>query len=138
MINRFVRRTLAVLASTAVLSFGVTAVADAAPTVSYPAGCYGFSTSWGATCFKPSGDDQYVRDLDANGRTVIVHLETTYGKTRDCAALPAADGWGVCKYDHREGECVRFYLYEENFGRESGWSRWYSTIDDRECLVITP
>jgi hypothetical protein len=48
----------------------------------------------------------------------------------------AADGWKECTYDHREGTCVRFFLYERkdgNVGRVSAWSPWYSTSTGNRC-----
>jgi hypothetical protein len=82
-----------------------------------------------------------VRDLDPNGYTTIAHVETSYGKTRDCYALPAADGWGVCKFDHKESSCVRFSMYEKKgstTGRSTGWSRWYGVARGDDCIIITP
>ncbi|MEV6285338.1 hypothetical protein [Kribbella sp. NPDC051770] len=108
-------------------------VAAAAP----PAGCVGIYTSWAATCFQWDGDDQWVVDLDANGWTAVAGVDTNYGKERDCAAPAAADGWKECKYDHREGTCVRFFLYEKKsngtLNRVSAYSPWYSTSNGARC-----
>lgn len=102
-----------------------------------PAGCVGIYTSWGATCFQWDGDDQWVVDLDANGWTTVAGVDTNYGKERDCAAPAAADGWKECKYDHREGTCVRFFLYEKKsngtLNRVSAYSAWYSTSNGARC-----
>lgn len=102
-----------------------------------PAGCVGIYTSWGATCFQWDGDDQWVVDLDANGWTTVAGVDTNYGKERDCAAPAAADGWKECKYDHREGTCVRFFLYEKKsngtLNRVSAYSPWYSTSNGARC-----
>ncbi|GAB3935793.1 hypothetical protein GCM10029976_046600 [Kribbella albertanoniae] len=144
-------RALGVLAGTALLAIGAVPAATAAPAAEVtpmsasaaaaPTNCVGIATSWGATCFKPAGDNQWVVDKDANGYAVIAHVETGYGKIRECKSLPSADGWGYCDFDHKEGECVRFYMYEQkgnDIGRVSAWSRSYSIADGTECIIIVP
>ncbi|MEU4391731.1 hypothetical protein [Kribbella sp. NPDC023855] len=152
------KRVLAALAGTAMISLGGATVAAAAPApapapqlagtasattalAAGPTNCIGIATSWAATCYQWDGDDQWVRDLDPNGWTAIVHLETNYGKTRECAAPAAADGWKECGFDHRESECVRFFLYEKkgtSLGRFSAWSDWYSTSTGNRCIFGSP
>ncbi|NEA34524.1 hypothetical protein [Streptomyces sp. SID13031] len=155
MSNHLLRRTFAVLAGTALVSVGAATVAAAAPAAPEPAAaqrsasvsattalaagptnCVGIATAWAATCYQWDGDDQWVIDGDANGWTAIAHVETNYGKTRECVAPAAADGWKECKYDHREGTCVRFFLYEKkgsDLGRFSAWSPWYKTSNGNAC-----
>jgi hypothetical protein len=151
----YVRRMFAVLAGTALISVGAATVAAAAPATpepvaaqrsasvsattalaAGPGNCVGIATSWATTCYAWDGDDQWVADLDANGWTAVAHLETNYGKTRECAAPSAADGWGKCAYDHKEGTCLRFFLFEKKgneLGRFSAWSPWYSTSTGNRC-----
>jgi len=154
--NRLAARSFAVLAGTALISLSAATVATAAPApapagtpsatstlaaAAAPGDCFGIYTSWGATCVEPNGDDQWVRDLDPNGWTTVAHVETSYGKIRECVAPAAADGWKECKYDHKEDKCVRFYLYEQkgsNFNRSSAWSKWYSTKDGSQCIEVVP
>lgn len=154
------KRAFAVLAGTALFSISAATVATAAPVqpdpaaaqqraslsatttvAAAPSNCVGIATSWAATCYEWAGDDQWVIDGDPNGWTAIAHLETNYGKTRECAAPSAADGWKECKYDHKESECVRFFIYEKKgneLGRFSAWSPWYSTSTGNRCIFGSP
>lgn len=156
----FARRTFAVLAGTALVSLTAASVAAAAPAAADPAAaqrtatvsatttlaagpsnCVGIATTWAATCYQWEGDDQWVIDGDANGWTAIAHVETNYGKTRECVAPAAADGWKECLYDHREGTCLRFFLFEKKgneLGRFSAWSPWYSTSTGARCISGSP
>ncbi|MFI5730188.1 hypothetical protein ACIA49_08725 [Kribbella sp. NPDC051587] len=93
-------------------------------------------TNVGSTCFQWVGDVQWVFDGWTNGWAAVVHVQTNYGKDRYCQALPSADGWGTCNYDHEEGKCVRFRLYELKDGATrnwSDWSRWYGTEYGSPC-----
>lgn len=135
-----ISRALLALAGTCVLAFtGATTTASAAPAAvqaSPPGGCLTFANSWGATCYEWAGDDQWVRDLDPNGYTTVVEVRTDYGKFRDCSAPAAADGWKECAFDHREGACVSFRMYEHKgsiLGRSTAWTLWYSTTNGTEC-----
>ncbi|NEA34523.1 hypothetical protein [Streptomyces sp. SID13031] len=96
-----------------------------------PAGaCRYLTTEYASTCFAWVGDDQWIRDLDPNGWAAVVHVQTNYGKDRYCQAQPAADGWNYCKFDHEEGKCVRFMMYEakgEEKRRYTAWTPWYGT-----------
>ncbi|MFF0339888.1 hypothetical protein [Kribbella sp. NPDC004875] len=86
--------------------------------------------SIGSTCFKWVGDNQWVFDGLTNGWAAVTQVQTNYGKNRYCQALPSAEGWGYCNYDHVEGKCVRFRMYELKDGvtRSWGaWSKWYGT-----------
>ena len=86
--------------------------------------------SIGSTCFQWVGDNQWVIDGLTNGWAAVVHVQTNYDKNRYCQALPSAEGWAYCNYDHQEGKCVRFRMYELKDGvtRNWGdWSRWYGT-----------
>jgi hypothetical protein len=102
-----------------------------------PAGqCVGWITEYAATCFQWVGDNQWIEDRDANGWAAVVHVQTNYGKNRYCQALPAAEGWGYCDYDHKEGKCVRFELYEAKGSEKrnwSGWSPWFGTAYGSPC-----
>lgn len=95
---------------------------------------YGYEI--GATCYQWVGDDQWVIDGDANGWAAVVHVQTNYGKDRYCQALPAAQGWAKCNYDHIEGKCVRWQMYELKDGDTrnfTGWSAWYGTQYGYPC-----
>lgn len=148
------RRVFTMVAATAVLTISGAGLAAAAPvvdeapkatatsssqfvTAAAPTGCNPVMTSaFAQTCFVPNGDDQWIRDLDANGWQAWVHVQTNYGKNRYCGSLPAADGWGVCKYDHDETKCVRFRLYEEKDGVErnfTAWSLYHKVSDGTLC-----
>lgn len=157
MSNSFARRTFAALAGAAMLSVSAATVAVAAPAAApdpvaaqqrtpvsatttavaaAPTNCVGIATAWAATCYQWSGDDQWVIDGDPNGWTAVAYVETNYNKVRECVAPSAADGWKECTYDHREGTCVRFFLYEKKgtqLGRVSAWSPWYSTSTGNRC-----
>ena len=139
--NRLTRRLTCLFAATALLLAGTTAAASAAPTApaSFPPGIscsVHYATSFAETCFVANGDDQWIRDLKANGWTAVVHVQLNYLKDRTCSALPAAEGWGVCKFDHVEDKCVRFELFEKK-GNEtrnpSAWSRWYHVSNGQLC-----
>lgn len=98
--------------------------------------CRMMTAQYGATCFQWVGDNQWVLDSDENGWATVVHVQTNYGKDRYCQALPAAGGWDYCSYDHREGKCVRFRLYEakgNDTQGETGWSPWYGTEYGSPC-----
>ncbi|TCC21173.1 hypothetical protein [Kribbella speibonae] len=118
-----------------------TAVAPAAmsPAYSYTAPvdhCILFAAEIGATCYQWVGDDQWVIDGIANGWTAVVHVQTNYGKDRYCKALPAAEGWGKCNYDHIEGKCARWQMYELKDGDTRNftpWSAWYGTQYGYPC-----
>jgi hypothetical protein len=95
---------------------------------------YGYEI--GATCYQWVGDDQWVVDGIANGWAAVVHVQTNYGKDRYCQALPSAEGWGKCNYDHVEGKCVRWQMYELKDGDTrnfTGWSAWYGTQYGYPC-----
>lgn len=88
-----------------------------------PADCRPYvQSSYAISCYEYDGDDQWIRDLDANGWQAVVHVQTNYGKNRYCGALPAAQGWGECTYDHREDGCVRFRFYELKDGVTRNWT----------------
>ncbi|GAA1696977.1 hypothetical protein GCM10009745_48940 [Kribbella yunnanensis] len=131
-------RFAAAVVTFALVTLGGAAVTatPAAAAISPPSGCRYFMTSFGQTCYEWEGDDQWVRDLDPNGWTTIVEVETNYGKFRECAAPAAADGWRECGYDHEEKKCVRFRLVERtgvSTNRVSNWSLFYSTSTGNEC-----
>jgi hypothetical protein len=131
-------RFAATLAAVALVTLGG-ATATAAPAAAEtwpPFDCLNFSTVFGDTCYEWAGDDQWVRDTDANGWTTIAEVETNYGKYRECAAPAAKDGWKECKFDHEEKKCVRFRMVERKgsaTGRVSNWTLWYSTSSGKEC-----
>lgn len=149
------RRVLTAVAATAMLTLTGAGIAAASPTVddtlpakstattskfsaaAAPPACNVRITVWyGETCYVANGDDQWIRDLDANGWQAWVHVQTNYGKNRYCGALPAADGWGVCKYDHDETKCVRFRMYEEKGGTErnfTSWTAWHKVSTGALC-----
>lgn len=132
------RRSVALVGWVMVLLGATATAAHAAPAeVKPPVGqCVGYSTDFAATCFQWVGDDQWIEDRDPNGWAAVVHVQTNYGKDRECQALPAEQGWGLCKFDHKEGKCVRFQLYELKDGverRHSGWSAWYGTEYGSPC-----
>ena len=88
------------------------------------------------SCFAWVGDDQWIADLDENGWAAVVHVQTNYGKDRYCQALPSAEGWAYCKFDHQEGKCVRFMLYEakgDEKRKHTAWSPWYGTAYGSPC-----
>ncbi|NEA34525.1 hypothetical protein [Streptomyces sp. SID13031] len=132
-------RTLVALAGTALLTLTGATTATAAPTAvqaAPPFACLNFYAGWGETCYEWDGDDQWVRDLDANGYTAVVEVRTNYGKFRECAAPTAAEGWKECKYDHEEKKCVSFRMTEHKGttpGRHTNWTLWYSTSTGKEC-----
>ncbi|TWD79792.1 hypothetical protein FB561_0858 [Kribbella amoyensis] len=143
-------RTLGALAGAAVLVAGTATLASAAPTgsvgdgsptapvaavpvakasssmttlASPPAACRPYvESAYAQSCYEYDGDDQWIRDLNANGWQAVVHVQTNYGKNRYCGALPAAQGWGECTYDHREDGCVRFRFYELKDGVTRNWT----------------
>jgi hypothetical protein len=82
------------------------------------------SSNLGGTCFQWVGDDQWVFDGWTNGWATVVHVNTNYGKDRYCQALPSAQGWAKCNYDHREDKCVRFRMYELKDGTTRNWTDW--------------
>jgi hypothetical protein len=130
-----ITRALIALAGAMLLVAGGTSTANA---VVYPPqqACKYLGSSFGVTCFAWVGDDQWIVDLDENGWTAVVHVQTNYGKDRYCRAQPSADGWGYCKYDHQEGKCVRFMLYEEKGDEKrnhTAWSPWYGTAYGSPC-----
>lgn len=140
------RILLATLAGAALLVTGSASTAAAAPApdntavavlAAPPSGCSPtVTTPWGQTCFEYEGDDQWIRDLDANGWQAVVHVQTNYAKNRYCGALPAADGWGECAYDHRENSCVRFRMYELKDGvtrNLTGFTLWHRVSDGGFC-----
>ena len=95
---------------------------------------YGYEI--GATCYQWVGDDQWVVDGIANGWAAVVHVQTNYGKDRYCQALPSAQGWAKCNYDHVEGKCVRWEMYELKDGDTrnfTGWSAWFGTQYGYPC-----
>jgi hypothetical protein len=101
-----------------------------------PENCWRFEAGdpiWGISCFQVNGDDQWVKDDEANGWAVGAQIQTNYGKTRWCANRNTAGSWVECKFDHRENTCVRFRLYEQDGGADgptrnwTAWTPWLST-----------
>jgi hypothetical protein len=135
----YFRRTFAVLAGAVVLLAGGLTSASATTTGAPPAAgtcAGGLITEYAATCFQWVGDKQWIEDRDANGWAAVVHSQTNYGKDRYCQARPAAEGWNYCDYDHIEGKCVRFMLYELKDGvtrNPSIWSAWIGTEYGSPC-----
>ncbi|MFC0626510.1 hypothetical protein [Kribbella deserti] len=148
------RRVLTAVAATAMLTLTGAGIAAAAPAVdegpaksvatsagtliaAAPPACNVRIAVWyGETCFQANGDEQWIRDLDPNGWQAWVHVQTNYGKNRYCGALPAADGWGKCSYDHDETKCVRFRMYEEKAGEErnfTSWTAWHKVSTGALC-----
>ena len=80
--------------------------------------------SIGSTCFQWVGDNQWVVDNDANGWAAVAHVQTNYDKNRYCQARPSAEGWDYCDFDHKEGKCVRFRMYELKDGVTRNWTAW--------------
>lgn len=146
---RSTRRTLGAFAGAALLVLGTASLASAAPTgvsggdgtpiapaaatpvaksgmttlAAPPAACRPtVESAYAVSCYEYDGDDQWIRDLNANGWQAVVHVQTNYGKNRYCGALPAAQGWGECTYDHREEGCVRFRFYELKDGVTRNWT----------------
>jgi hypothetical protein len=127
----------------AVVTFALVTLGGAAATatpaaalVSPPTACRYFITTYGETCYEWDGDDQWVRDRDANGWTTIVEIQTNYDKYRECVAPAAADGWRECGFDHKENKCVRFRMVERKgvlTNRVSTWTLFYSTSTGTEC-----
>ncbi|MFB6721581.1 hypothetical protein ACFCV3_15510 [Kribbella sp. NPDC056345] len=98
--------------------------------------CRFAGTNVGSACFQWVGDVQWVSDGWTNDWAAVVHVQTNYGKDRYCQALPSAQGWGTCNYNHEEGKCVRFRLYELKDGvvrNMSDYSRWYGTEYGSPC-----
>src|SRR5690349_1633512 len=98
--------------------------------------CRDYGYGLGETCFQWEGDVSWVRDLAENGWATVFHIQTNYGKDRYCQAPSKADGWGYCNYDHREGKCVRWRLYELKDGvTRNGtlFSPWYGTEYGSPC-----
>jgi len=157
------QRLLAVFAATALLCLGTATSALAvdtdvddtdAGTMAYPTDavvvsalrakgdppdfstCKRYTTTLVDTCFQWVGDDQFLHDRVANDWRGAVHTQTNYGKDRFCGSVPSAEGWAVCKYDHREGKCVRMRTYEVKGGVSrnfSAWSPWYGTEYGSPC-----
>jgi len=135
MLNRSVRLVIGAAAGAVVLLAANVSTAAAA-TPPPPDQCRGMGYDYGVTCFQWNGDKQWVEDRVANGWAIVVHSQTNYGKDRYCQSLPAADGWAYCDYDHIEGKCVRFMMYELKDGvtrNPSGWSLWYGTEYGSPC-----
>ncbi len=91
---------------------------------------------WGQHCFQWEGDVSWVQDHQENGWATVFHIQTNYGKDRYCQAPSKADGWGYCDYDHREGKCVRWRIYELKDGTTRNltlFSAWYGTEYGSPC-----
>ncbi|MGC4936603.1 hypothetical protein [Kribbella sp. DT2] len=140
--NRLARLLTAVLSSAVLLVAGTATTATAAPVATLgdaPPGVrcsFFWNTSFADTCFESDGDDQWIRDLVANGWAAVVHVQLNYLKDRTCKAMPAAEGWGVCKFDHVEDKCVRFQLYEQKgdaIRNRTHWSRWFHVNGTGYC-----
>ena len=125
------RRLAAVLASALILIAGGATTASAAVAEEPPYSqvkC--LNSSYASTCFPWEGDNQWIIDREANGWAAVVHVQTNYDKNQHCKAMPAAEGWAFCDFDHQEGKCVRFRLYElknDVKRNETAWSPWYGT-----------
>ncbi|MFB6720678.1 hypothetical protein ACFCV3_10975 [Kribbella sp. NPDC056345] len=127
-------RTLGAFAGAALLVVGGATAASASPTAVAEEPPYSevkcLNSEYASTCFQWVGDDQWIIDREANGWAAVVHVQTNYGKNVECKAMPAAEGWALCLFDHEEGKCVRFRLYElkDDVKRKyTAWSPWYGT-----------
>jgi hypothetical protein len=103
-----------------------------------PAGCYAYDAPFGASCFEWAGDDHWVKDKLANDWSARVQIETTYGKVRWCANTHGAVSWHECTFDHQEGTCVRWRMFEQNgtggpTRNWTNWSYWHSTSTGDIC-----
>ncbi|MEV4619898.1 hypothetical protein AB0J74_14460 [Asanoa sp. NPDC049573] len=127
------------LALPAAVFFGAPAQAAAKEP---PAGCRYFHTVnpyYGDTCYEWDGDDQWVYDGVGDGWSARVEIETLYGKVRWCANTETAGHWVECTFDHEEGSCVHFRMYEQDGGDNgptrywTDWTPWISTSTGADC-----
>jgi hypothetical protein len=112
-----------------VIASTVTASGAAAHSGGPPA-CVRYTATIGSTCFEWNGDDQWVYDR-ANSWRVGVQIRTDYGKVRWCVNAHGPGTWHECTFDHLEGRCVQFRLYEQ-YGGPTGptrsWTNWTEPI----------
>lgn len=82
-----------------------------------PTGDYTCTTVSGATaCFKPNGDDFFVKDTKADGHAAAADwLYSNYARTGACVNTLGSGTWGVCNKDFTEGQQIRLAasVYEQ-------------------------
>ena len=84
-------------------------------------------------CFKPSGDDFYIKDRAADGRSAVVGFNVIWSNYSDsCRNGLGAGVWGVCThYDFKESRNVSFFGFTNDYS-DPGPSRHF-TASKTEC-----
>ncbi len=98
-----------------------------------PTGDYECAGWVGVTaCWKPDGDEFYVRDIQADGHSAVAEwfFDSKYGtdRTGACVNNLGEGNWGLCNKDFAEGEIMnwRGARYEGGglLDRENTWTWW--------------
>jgi len=93
-----------------------------------------------ASCFEQDGDDFWVYDAEADGRSAVVVWETSYGRTGSCRNSHTYGNWHECTYDMFEGDpvgstSVRWDHYTYDEGTDD-WNYISGTYSARISSVI--
>jgi hypothetical protein len=95
------------------------------------------SNSEVSVCWKPFGDQFWVKDNTADGLQAMVEWAASnpsedirYWRSGVCRAVPAADGWSVCNKDIRENTeiALRGFVFQSN-GDRADWTDPFPTAN---------
>lgn len=77
-----------------------------------------FTSTYVDSCFEFDGDDFWVRDNRADGRSAVVVWSTSYNRYGSCRNSHGAGKWHECKYDMAENQFLYWdhYVYDGDTG----------------------
>lgn len=82
------------------------------------------------SCFESEGDDFWVRDNEADGKSAAVKWRTDYGRTGKCINSHGSGTWHECMFDMAEGHLVEWdhYTYDSDTGTWDLISSGYADV----------
>ncbi|MCW6003452.1 hypothetical protein K1W54_02475 [Micromonospora sp. CPCC 205371] len=106
-----------VLPSTALAYYGDEengAAASGGPTGEY----YCVSITGATACFRPTGDDFFVKDTKADGASAVLEWRYDgYSRTGSCINSLGSGKWGWCNKDFTENKTMEFRAARYDNGR---------------------
>lgn len=129
--SRLATLSLAAAATLGTLAFAAPATgegSDLEPEVNWER-CYNTSDYRGSGCFDPQGDIIRSHDHYPDGKRVVTHWETNYGRKGTCHNAQGAYTMRTCNYDMAENGKVRIRVSLRDGAngadeKMTSWSAW--------------